>query len=228
MIAWYDNIPVLSYLILGGKCRHCGEKISLIYPVVEFMTAVLFVLVFFKYGFSVRSLLFWLLTFSLVVISGIDIYHRVIPDIFPLILAAAGFALCAFNPSLGGSVPTRFLNSALGILAGGGSLFIVGAVGRFIYKKEAMGGGDVKLMAGAGAILGWEKVLFAIFIASFIGSIAGFAMLIFKKTGRKEYIPFGPFLSVAAYMTLFLPEPARLINMFFNLETAALNKFIGL
>ena len=227
MIAWHDNIPVFSYLLLAGKCRGCGAKISVMYPTVEFLTAVLFVLVFFKYGVSVQLFLFWLLAFSLVVISAIDIYHRIIPDIFPLILVVAGLALSVFNTTLGDGALHRLLNSAVGILAGGGSLFLVGVFGKFIYKKEAMGGGDVKLMAGVGAVIGWERVLFAIFLASFIGSIAGLFMMLSKRMKSKEYLPFGPFLSAGAYAALFLPAPGVLINMLFVWESAGINKIMG-
>ncbi len=224
-IPWHDNIPVISYIALLGKCRSCGNKISIVYPLIELLTGITFALVFYKYGMSVNTLLFLILTFSLIVISGIDYYHKVIPDIFPLILACAGLLLSFFNTTLGDTYLQRFLHSVYGLAAGGGSLFLIGVLGKAVYKKEAMGGGDVKLMAGVGAIIGWQCALFAIFVAALIGSIAGLLLVIFSK--KREYLPFGPFLAFGSYITLFLPAPAVMLNMLFEWETNLISKFAG-
>ncbi|MCL2144948.1 MAG: prepilin peptidase [Endomicrobia bacterium] len=226
-IEWYDNIPVLSYLILGGKCRYCKEKISPVYPIVEFITGVSFIVLFHFYGLSPALFLFCFLSFCLIVISGIDFYYQIIPDIFPLMLAAAGILFSFFNTTLGDTYLQRFLNSVIGLFSGGGSLLLIGLLGQFIFKKEAMGGGDVKLMAGVGAIIGWEKVLFSIFLASFLGSVAGLFLIFFKKVERRGYMPFGPFLAAASYLTLFLPAPSVLLNAFFVLELNLLQKIFG-
>jgi leader peptidase (prepilin peptidase)/N-methyltransferase len=103
----------------------------------------------------------------------------------------------------------------LGAIAGGGILFLIGTVGEFFYKKEVLGGGDVKLMAGVGAFLGVEKVLFAIFIASLLGSIAGLVLILFKRKSKEIYIPFGPFLSLASFVVVFISRPAHLLAMLF-------------
>jgi leader peptidase (prepilin peptidase)/N-methyltransferase len=172
-IKWRDNIPLLSYIYLGGKCRNCKNQISYVYPTVELICGLLFALLFYKYGLTIPFFIFALMSFCLIVVSGIDYYHQVIPDIFPLILIIAGLASAVFNDTLGVSYFKRLTDSVFGALAGGGSLFIIGIIGKQIYKKDALGGGDVKLMAGVGALIGWEKVLFAIFMASFFGALAG-------------------------------------------------------
>lgn len=227
-IPWYENIPVLSYVFLGGKCAKCKSPISMQYPVIEFLTGTLFLLLFLKYQLSLSFFIFLCLTFVLVVISGIDYYHRIIPDIFPLILLIIGILTGFFNVTLGDNYTGRLVNSLLGILAGGGSLLLVGFAGGIIFKKEAMGGGDVKLMAGIGAIIGWDKVLFAIFIASFLGAVFGLVLIILKKAEKQSYIPFGPFLALASYIMLFTPKPAVMLDVFFIWETGLINKLIGL
>ncbi|MCL1971767.1 MAG: prepilin peptidase [Endomicrobia bacterium] len=226
-VAWHDNIPLLSYIMLGGKCRYCEEKISLIYPLVELITGLSFIVLFYFYGLTVPLFLFCFLSFCLIVISGIDFYYQIIPDIFPLMLAVAGLLFSIFNETLGVSYLQRFLNALIGLVVGGGFLLLIGIVGQFMFKKEAMGGGDVKLMAGVGAIIGWEKVLLAIFIASFLGSIVGLFLILFKKVERRGYLPFGPFLAAASYITLLLPAPSILMNAFFAWEMNLIHKIFG-
>ena len=136
-IKWYDNIPVLSYLFLAGKCRCCKGKISVIYPVVELMTGFSFVLLFYFYGLTPALLLFCFTVFCLVAVSGIDYYHQIIPDIFPLMLVISGLLFSFFNIILGETSLQRFLNAAAGIAAGGGSLLLIGLLGQFVFKKEA-------------------------------------------------------------------------------------------
>jgi leader peptidase (prepilin peptidase)/N-methyltransferase len=131
------------------------------------------------------------------------------------------------NSVLGETYLLRFTNSILGILTGGGVLLIAGLLGQLIYKKEVMGGGDVKLMAGVGAFIGWEKVLFAVLIAAIMGSIAGLILLAAKKIEKKGYIPFGPFLSAASFITIFFPQPSSFLNTFFIWEMHWLNKIIS-
>ncbi|MDR1196273.1 MAG: prepilin peptidase [Endomicrobium sp.] len=223
-VKWYDNIPILSYIFLGGKCRYCKEKISIIYPIIESITGISFVILYHFYGLTPAFFLFCFMAFCLIVISGIDYYYQIIPDIFPLMLVIAGLLLSFFNVSLGETYLQKFLNAFIGFIAGGGSLFLIGLLGHFLFKKEAMGGGDVKLMAGVGAVIGWERVLFAIFIASFIGSILGLFLIITKKVEKRGYMPFGPFLAVASYLTLLMPAPAVL---FFAFEFNIISKLFG-
>jgi leader peptidase (prepilin peptidase)/N-methyltransferase len=117
------------------------------------------------------------------------------------------------NSALNETYSSRFINSVLGILAGGGVLFVAGFLGQLIYKREVIGGGDIKLMASVGAFIGWEKALFAVFIAVVMGGIVGLMLLAAKKIEKKEYIPFGPFLSAASFMALFLPQPSLVFDM---------------
>jgi leader peptidase (prepilin peptidase) / N-methyltransferase len=213
LIKWYDNIPLLSYFLLKAKCRVCGEKISFQYPLIEFITALTFLFVAVKYPFSPLILLYFYFAFVLIVISGVDFFWQIIPDFFSVSLIALGLLSSAFNPQLGPDPKTRLLNSLLGTLIGGGVLLLMGYLGQLVFKKEAMGGGDVKLLAGVGAMLGWHKALSTLVIASFFGSFIGITLILAKKMSRKDYIPFGPYLAFAAYLNVFLPDPSYIFNL---------------
>jgi leader peptidase (prepilin peptidase)/N-methyltransferase len=132
------------------------------------------------------------------------------------------------NSALDKTYPSRFINSVLGILAGGGVLLAAGFLGQLIYKKEVMGGGDIKLMASVGAFIGWEKALFAVFIAAVMAGIVGLILLAAKKIEKKGYIPFGPFLSAASFMTLFLPQSSLLFDMVFIWGMLLISKITAL
>lgn len=225
LISWYDNIPVLSYVFLKAKCRKCGNKISLIYPVIEIVCAILFLLMYSLYGFSYILPFFCLFAFSLLVITAIDFEFQIIPDEFSLMLVLVGLGTSFFNYFLADTVFMRVIQSLLGLLAGGGTLLLIAVVGKWIFKKDAMGGGDIKLMAGVGTFIGWEKVLFAIFLASLLGSIVGISLIIFKKISKKEAIAFGPYLSVSSLLVLFLPKPSMIIHTIFLLEERFLLKY---
>lgn len=225
-IKWYDNIPILSYIILKGKCRNCGSKISFIYPAIEFICGLLFVSMYFLYGFSYILFPFCLLVFSLLVITIIDFQFQIIPDEISFFLIILGLLVSSFNVTLGDAIIQRIINSFLGLLAGGGSLLLVAIVGKWIFKKDAMGGGDIKIMAGVGTFIGWDKVLLAIFIACFLGSIVGICLMLFKKIGRRQEIPFGPYLSISSFVVLFLPSFATIINYLFVLEENLLIRYV--
>ncbi len=225
-IKWYDNIPIISYLFLRGKCRNCGSKISFIYPAIEFLCGLLFVSMYFVFGFTYSLLPFCLLVFSLLVITAIDFEFQIIPDEFSFMLMIVGFVTSFFNPFLGDVFGQRILNSFIGFLAGGGSLFAVAVIGKWIFKKDAMGGGDIKLMAGVGAFVGWEKVLFAIFIASVFGSIVGIFLILLKKIIKRQEIAFGPYLALGSYLVLFLPSPNVIIGYLMVAEENFLAKYI--
>jgi leader peptidase (prepilin peptidase) / N-methyltransferase len=215
LIKWYDNIPVLSYLFLGAKCRACGAKISFQYPFIELLTAVSFLLLAVKFPFDPIVFLYFYLAFVLIVISGIDYFWQIIPDFFSISLIIVGILFSAFNPQLGPDPRSRILNSIFGFVIGGVVLLIMGYLGGLIFKKEAMGGGDIKLLAGIGAVLGWHKVLSTLIIASFFGSLVGITLILTKKISRKDYIPFGPFLAFAAYLNVFLPDPQYILTLIF-------------
>ncbi len=225
-INWYDNIPLISYILLRAKCRNCGEKISAIYPCVELLCGVLFLSVYFLFGYSYILIPFCLLVFSLLAITAIDFEFQIIPDEFSFMLMIVGFATSWFNYTLGDTVFERMLNSFLGFFAGGGSLYLVAVLGKFLYKKDAMGGGDIKIMAGVGTFLGWDRVLFAIAVACFLGSVIGIFLIIFKKILRRQEMAFGPYLAIASYLVLFLPQPAEVINTIIAFEENFLARFI--
>lgn len=225
-IKWYDNIPILSYIFLRGKCRNCGSKISFIYPTIEFICGLLFVSMYYLYDFSYILFPFCLLVFCLLVITIIDFQFQIIPDEISFFLIILGLLVSFFNVTLGDTIGQRILNSILGFLAGGGSLLIVAIVGKWIYGKDAMGGGDIKIMAGVGAFLGWDKVLLAIFIACLIGSIVGICLMLLKKIARKQEIPFGPYLAVSSFAVLFLPSFSTILRYIFILEENLLVKYV--
>lgn len=195
-LAWYENIPVLSYLFLRCKCSGCGSRIPISYPIVELIGGGLAVLVLSRFGPAIDVIFVYAFLMALLAITVIDWNHRVIPDEISLPFILAGLGWSFFNPDL------NPLESALGIIAGGGGLYIVGAVYRILRHTEGMGGGDVKLMAMIGAFLGVKFILPVILIASFFGSVYGLALLRSGK-GGKAVVAFGSFLAPAAGLCMF-------------------------
>ncbi len=201
-IFWYDNIPVLSYLILAGKCRFCKARIHWRYPLVEALTALLLTALFLRFGVTSKFFAYSIMTCGLIVSTFIDFEIQEIPDEISLGGLVLGLLLALAFPSILGSA-TRMhgiLNSLAGAVAGAGSIFLMGAAGKFAFKKEAMGGGDVKLMAMIGSIIGWKLVILTFFIAPFLGAVPG---IILKIKDGSETIPYGPFLSAAAIVSIF-------------------------
>jgi len=197
IIRFYDNIPVLSYLWLKGKCRHCNSPIAFRYLLIELIGGFFALCIYFKFGITIEAFLYYALISSLLVITFIDIDHQIIPDVISLpgipIFFLASFAFAAIT----------YKDSLLGILAGGGSLLLVAVTYSLLTKKEGMGGGDIKLLAMIGAALGWKGVLFTIFIGSAIGSLAGIIIILRTRRGLKLAVPFGPFLSMGAIIYIF-------------------------
>ena len=209
LIRFYDNVPVLSYLVLRGRCRFCKEKISLRYPVVEILTGLFALVTFLKYGLTLEALIYYVFVSALIVITFIDIDHQIIPDIITLpgipLFFIAGFALSNIT----------YMDSIIGIFAGGGSLFVVAWIYHLVTKKEGMGGGDIKLLAMIGAVIGWQGVLFTIFVASAVGTISGILVMLKARKSMKLAIPFGPFLAIGAIAYIFIGP--QLIYWYFNL-----------
>lgn len=213
-IPGYDNIPFLSFMLLGGKCRYCKAKISLRYPVVELVTAMAFMFFFGYYGLSYDFFVFTLFACLLIIATFIDIKHRIIPDEISVGGLIAGFILSAIrginlNPLAFSFKPA--LNSLLGIISGALIIWLTGVIFDFVYFKllkrppiqgetESMGGGDVKLLAMIGAFLGWEKAVLTFFAAPFFGLVMGVLNLLIKKD---HTMPYGPFLALAAIISLF-------------------------
>ena len=208
-IAFYDNIPLISYLHLRGRCRSCREKISPRYFVVEFLMAVLAVLLFSRFGLGLAFFVNFVLVAALIVITFIDLDVRIVPDVISLPGIAVGLVVSIVNSqwlmvqSL--LLPTP-LSSALGILLGGGVLLLVAWSYQFFTGIEGMGGGDIKLLAMIGAFLGWPSIPVALFFASLIGSIVGLAFMLKKGVDSKYALPFAPFLCFGALVYLFFGE----------------------
>lgn len=210
-VRFYDNIPVLSYFFLRGKCRNCRASISWRYPLVELITGLLFVAIFLKVGVSWTLVEYLWLAFAGVVVSVIDLDHRILPDVFTLSGVCIGLIGAAINPE------RSFYDSLFGVLAGGGFLFLVAYVYEAIRGEEGMGGGDIKLLAWIGAVLGWQAIIFTILISSITGSLAGLIVAAIQKSGMKTAIPFGPFLFLAAILYVFVgPDLMRVyLSVFF-------------
>jgi len=204
-IAAYDNIPFISYVILGGRCRHCRKRISLRYPLIEAMTGLATIAVFQRFGMSGVGLVYLAFVCALITASFIDLEFRIIPDEISLGGLVLGVILSALIPSLHGT-ESRWLalgRSVIGFLVGGGLLYGTGIIGDFIFKKESMGGGDIKLLAMAGSILGWKLVLLTFFISPMLAVIPGLVVLFVK---RSHVIPYGPFLSLGLVLSLFFGQ----------------------
>ncbi|RWX51776.1 type 4 prepilin peptidase, 1 Aspartic peptidase, MEROPS family A24A, partial [Candidatus Electrothrix marina] len=197
---WYENIPVLSYLVLRGKCRTCKVPISLQYPVVELCMALLSLALYNRFGFSLILPFYFLFLAALLVIIFIDIHLQIIPDKISLPGILIGFAASFFNPLV------SWQESGLGILLGGGILYGVAKGYALLTGREGMGGGDIKLLAMIGAFLGYQCLLYIIFFSSLTGSVVGIAAIFSQKKGGQTRIPFGPFLSLAAMSWLFFQE----------------------
>ncbi len=201
-IAWYDNVPLLSYAVLGGTCRHCKARIHWRYPVVEALSAWATVAVLGHFGTGPQGIIYLIFVWALLVVSFIDLEHQIIPDEISLGGLVIGLLLSLAVPQLHGT-DHRWLalgRSFIGALVGGGLLYVTGVVGTIIFRKEAMGGGDVKLLAMAGSLLGWKLVALTFFAAPLLAILPGLVVLICR---RSHVIPYGPFLSLGLILALF-------------------------
>jgi len=209
-IKFYDNIPILSYLILQGRCRSCRAKLSVRYPIVEFLNAVLYLAVFNRFGTASPWILLAYFSFvsALIVIFFIDIDHQIIPD--GITLPGIPIAILAGSTILPDPFSVMELlgwkTSLIGIIAGGGSFYLIAVMGRLILKKDAMGGGDIKMMAMVGGVLGWKGVILTTFAGSLLGSVVGISLIMLKGKEWGSKIPFGPYLAVGALISLFFGQ----------------------
>lgn len=209
-LSWFENIPVLSWLLLGGKCRHCKIPISGQYPLVELLSGAFAVLTFIRFDATPTALVVYLLCATLVAISFIDLEFRIIPNVislpgmtFGLILGIASQYTGAFS----WPITSGLIDSLVGFLIGGGVFYFIAWIYYLVTKKIGLGGGDIKLLGMTGAILGWESVPQTIVVGSIIGSVVGIAAMIVNKTGRNTEIPFGPWLSLGAVLYIFADIP---------------------
>ena len=212
-IQWYDNIPIVSFLLLRARCRACKTPISWQYPVIEALTGILFVVFYHRFGVTATGVLYLYLSACLLAQTLIDWRHRIIPDQLTLPAIVVGLALSTVFPEIHGQTShgAGFLRSFLGFLVGGGSLYLAGTIAEWILKKEAMGGGDVKLLAAIGAAIGWRGVLWTILLSSVAGSVVG---IYTRVTKGEELIPYGPFLAFGAFTYLFVGPQA--MEWYFN------------
>ena len=195
-----ENIPVISWLLLGGKCKACGARISLQYPLVELLTALASLAVAWRFGVSEQTLAALILTWALIAMSGIDIAHKLLPDSLTLPMLWLGILLGFFH------VFVDLESSVIGAMAGYLSLWSVYIVFKLITGKEGMGHGDFKLLAMLGAWMGWKMLFVIILTSSLVGATVGITMILLKKTSRQTQIPFGPYLAAAGWIALLWGE----------------------
>lgn len=195
-IRFWENIPVISYLLLKGKCSSCGHRISLEYPLVESVTAILSILVAHHYGVSWQTLVALLLTWSLVVLTMIDFHKQLLPDNITLPLLWLGIIANMFG------LFVDLETAVIGAIAGYLSLWLVYHFFKLLTGKEGMGYGDFKLLAALGAWMGWQMIPLIIVLSSFVGAAIGIAMIIFVRHDKNIPIPFGPYLAIAGWIAL--------------------------
>jgi leader peptidase (prepilin peptidase)/N-methyltransferase len=216
-IRFYDNIPLVSYAVLLGRCRSCGEKISARYFFVELLMAFLAVALYYQFGFSLAFLVSFVFVAALIVISFIDLDVRIVPDVISLpgIVAGLLFSVVAryFINDPFELIPSP-LSALIGVLVGGGFLLALAWAYEAFTGVEGMGGGDIKLLAMIGAFLGWTSIPFTLFFASLTGSVIGLGFMIGKGVGRRFALPFAPFLCLGALLYLLFGQD--LIQFYLN------------
>ena len=207
--AW-QNVPVISYLLLKGQCANCKNPISSRYPLIELFTAGLAAFVAWRFGFGWESLMAILLTFSLVSISFIDVDHQLIPDSIVLPLLWVGLGMSLFHPMAGAEI--LFIepkDAIVGAIAGYLSLWSVYQLFKIVTGKEGMGYGDFKLLAALGAWLGWQALPLIIMISAVVGAFIGISLIVFRRHARNVPIPFGPYLAAAGWISLLYGETIK-------------------
>jgi len=190
-LRWFDNIPVVAYALLGGRCRKCRTRISPQYPLVELLTMALFVVHGLVFGWTALLAVRLLFACSLIVLFAIDLEHQILPDVITLPGIVIGWVAAAV-------LPPGFVSSILGSLVGGGVLFVIGEAWYRLRKIEAMGFGDVKMLAMVGAVLGLKLVIVTFVLSSFVGGVAGIVLIASGRGSMASKVPFGTFLALAA------------------------------
>ncbi len=195
-IKWHDNIPIIGWFILGGRCRNCKAKFSFRYSFVELLTGALFALAYYQFGLSWTLLEVLILVFGLVVISFIDLDHMIIPNKLSYPGIIIGLIGSILNPE------RVWWDGFVGLLMGGGFFWGVAAIYSLIRKKNGLGGGDIKLLAWIGAVAGWKSIPFVILSSSVLGSLIGIGLILSRKGGMQSTIPFGPYIALGALIYL--------------------------
>jgi leader peptidase (prepilin peptidase)/N-methyltransferase len=195
-----DNVPVLSYVFLGGRCRKCRTRISVRYPIVELITASLFVAFYFAFGWTPLLAVRLLFVAAMIALFAIDLEHHLLPDAITLPGIVVGLVASAF-------LPPGLISALIGTLVGGGVLWAVGEAYYRYSGQEGMGGGDVKMLAMIGAFLGWQQVIVTLVFSSIAGSVIGLLVIAIKRGGMKHALPYGTFLAIAAVFASLWGEP---------------------
>jgi leader peptidase (prepilin peptidase)/N-methyltransferase len=207
-LSWYENIPVVSYVFLRGRCRTCGERIGIRYPLVEALTSVMFMLAWWRYGpgplFAARVIF----GCALIVLFAIDLEHHLLPNVITLPGTVVGFAFSFF-------AEPGWVASLVGLLAGGGALYLIAVLYFWVRHEEGLGMGDPKMLAMIGAFLGWKLTLVTLMVASLTGSVVGLGMIAAGRGTLKYALPFGCFLAVGAVVAASAGAP--LINWYLGL-----------
>lgn len=204
-LSWFDLIPLFSYIRLRGLCRSCGSAISLRYPLIELFTAIVFLMLYIKYGLTPVFMIYALVMSILIVVFFIDLEHMIIPNKLVMVAAIAGLTVALTNAFIPLNIygDSRWWNPFLGALIGSGFLFMVAVLGALVFRSnEAMGGGDIKLMLPLGLFLGWRLTILTLFLSVLIAGGVGILLLALKITSRKSSIPFGPFIVIACFISI--------------------------
>jgi len=200
MLSWFDNLPVLSWVVLGGRCRTCKQPVSWQYPLVEIVTSLVFVVTYLTYGLTLLSLVRVAFGCALIVLFVTDLHHKILPNVITLPGIVVGF-VCSFF------LPPGWVSSLIGLIVGGGFLFAIAEAYYRFRGQEGLGMGDVKLLAMIGAFLGWKLVLLTLVFASFTGSLAGGLLIASGRGSMKYALPFGTFLAVGALLASTWGDP---------------------
>jgi leader peptidase (prepilin peptidase)/N-methyltransferase len=190
-LSWYDNVPVLSYLALGGRCRSCRAHISLQYPIVEIATGATFALHYLQIGWEPLLVPRLLFACAMIVLFVIDLQHQILPNVITIPGIVAGLAFSVF-------MPPGWFSSIAGALIGGGALFAIAEAYYRVRREEGLGMGDVKMLAMIGAFLGWQLTLVTLVLSSFLGSVVGIGIIAARRGTLKYALPFGTFLAIGA------------------------------
>jgi leader peptidase (prepilin peptidase)/N-methyltransferase len=211
-LQWFDNIPVVSYLVLAGRCRRCGARINLRYPIVELLTAAVFLLHYAVFGLTALLVVRLLFACALIVLFAIDLEHHLLPNVITLPGLAVGLVFSLV-------FPPGVLDAVLGVLIGGGVLWLIGEAYHWYTGREGMGGGDVKMLAMVGAFLGWQQVLVTLVASSLAGSLIGVLLIVSRRGTLRLALPYGTFLAAGALLASLAGE--RLVAWYTGLYVVA-------
>ena len=230
-ISWYDNIPLLSYILLGARCRACKTRISAIYPAIELLTGLLFLMCLLAFGMTIAGLKWGIFSCVLIVLIFTDIFERILPDPVNFFGMGAGLLFAFFSQPADGTAAwlsnkifsypppapvLSFVDAIFGAVLGGGLLWLVGEVYLKWRGREGMGLGDVKMMTMVGAFLGPQRTFLTILAGSLLGSVLGLLFILVRRKGSDYELPFGSFLGVSALLVAFLGTPV--LNWYFHIS----------